>query len=68
MDKVKELTDAKVEENGQVEDKMSLEDELEGIKAQYTEASQKSNQYKDLSIRCLGAIEILEKLIADKSK
>ena len=62
MTKTKELTKKKISNNGQVED-MDLQKELESIVGQYNDAIEKKNQYDNLATRCMGAIEILKKLI-----
>lgn len=60
--KTKEVTDTKVSENGQIE-KSTPEQELESIKKQYEEALKQQQQYANLAQRCLGAIEILERMV-----
>ena len=62
MAKVKELTDTKVSENGVLE-QPTLQEELESIVKQHNEAVQKKEQYTNLAQRCLGAIEVLERMI-----
>ena len=64
--KTKELTKKKVSDNGQVED-VDLQKELESIVSQYNDAIEKKNQYDNLATRCLGAIEMLKKLIGDNN-
>ena len=64
MAKVKELTKTEVPENGTIE-KPTAEEELESIKLQYQDALEKQQQYANVAQRCLGAIEILERLIAN---
>ena len=60
--KTKEVTKTKVSDNGLLE-QPSLQKELDSIVSQYNEAVQKKSQYDNLATRCLGAIEILEKLM-----
>ena len=55
MAKVKELTKNKVSDDGIIE-KPTAEEELESIKVQYQNSL-------NIAQRCLGAIEILERLI-----
>tara|TARA_R100000152_G_C6550289_1_gene25068 strand:- start:244 stop:465 length:222 start_codon:yes stop_codon:yes gene_type:complete len=62
MTKTKELTKKKISNNGQVED-IDLQKELNSIVGQYNDAIEKKNQYDNLATRCIGAIEILKKLI-----
>ena len=45
--------------------KLSIEEEIESIKQQYNDAINKQQQYSNLAQRCLGAIEVLEKMIKD---
>ena len=65
--KAKEVTDTKVSDNGQVE-KATPEMELESIKKQYEEALKQQQQYANLAQRCLGAIEILERMVNVEEK
>lgn len=67
MDKVKEITNSKVDNNGQIE-KATPEMELESIKKQYEEAVKQQQQYANLVQRCLGAIEILERMVNSENK
>ena len=60
--KAKEVVDTQVSDNGQVE-KVTPEMELESIKKQYEEALKQQQQYANLAQRCLGAIEILERMV-----
>ena len=62
--KTKEVTETKVSDNGQIE-KATPEMELESIRKQYEEAV-KQQQYANLAQRCLGAIEILERMVNEK--
>ena len=62
MTKTKQLTDTKVSNNGQIE-KPTQEQELESIRKQYEEAVKQKQQYANLAQRCLGAIEVLERMI-----
>ena len=64
--KAKEVTEAKVSDNGQVE-KVTPEMELESIKKQYEDALKQQQQYANLAQRCLGAIEILERQIKEEN-
>ena len=63
--KAKEVTEAKVSDNGQVE-KVTPEMELESIRKQYEEAIKQQQQYANLAQRCLGAIEILERIVGNE--
>ena len=65
MTKTKQLTDTKVSNNGQIE-KPTQEQELESIRKQYEEAVKQQQQYANLAQRCLGAIEILERMVNTK--
>ena len=68
--KVKELTETKVSDNGQLEaeqEKSPKQLELESIIAQYNDAIQKKEAYANLAQRCLGAIEILERQIKEEN-
>ena len=65
--KAKEVVDTQVSDNGQVE-KVTPEMELESIKKQYDEAVKQQQQYANLAQRCLGAIEILERMIGNEEK
>ena len=62
MAKVKEITDTKVSDNGQLE-QPTLQEELETIVKQHNDAVQKKEQYSNLIQKCLGAIEVLERMI-----
>ena len=64
MAKVKELTKTEVAENGIIE-KPTAEEELESIKVQYQNALVEQQKQANVAQRCLGAIEILERLIAN---
>ena len=46
--------------------KLNIEEELESIKQQYNDAINKQQQYGNLAQRCLGAIEVLERMAEDK--
>ena len=61
----KEVTDSKVSDNGAIT-KPTPEEELESIKLQYQDSLEKQQQYANIAQRCLGAIEILERLLADE--
>jgi hypothetical protein len=65
--KAKEVVDTQVSDNGQVE-KVTPEMELESIKKQYEEAIKQQQQYANLAQRCLGAIEILERMTKVEDK
>ena len=65
MTKVKEMTDTKVGDNGQLK-QPTLQQELESIVKQHNEAMQKKEQYANLAQRCLGAIEVLERIIKNE--
>ena len=67
MAKVKELTETKVSDNGQIE-KPTPEMELESIKKQYEEAVKQQQQYANLAQRCLGAIEVLERMVKNEKE
>ena len=58
----KELTDTKVSDNGEIK-KPTPEQELESIRKQYEDAIKQQQQYANLAQRCLGAIEILERMV-----
>ena len=60
--KTKELTDTKVSDNGEAKEP-TLQEELESIVNQANGALQERNKQDDLYKRCLGAIEVLEKLV-----
>tara|TARA_R110002051_G_scaffold90216_1_gene158871 strand:- start:77 stop:301 length:225 start_codon:yes stop_codon:yes gene_type:complete len=60
----KEVTESKVSENGSIE-KPTAKEELESIKLQYQDSLEKQQQYANIAQRCLGAIEILERLTED---
>ena len=63
--KAKKVTESKVSDNGVIE-KPTPKEELESIKLQYQDAIEKQQQYANVAQRCLGAIEILERLIGDE--
>ena len=65
--KTKEITNKKVSENGQIE-KATPEMELESIKKQYEDSLKQQQQYANLAQRCLGAIEILERMVGNEEK
>ena len=65
--KAKEVVDTQVSDNGQVE-KVTPEMELESIKKQYEEALKQQTAYANLAQRCLGAIEILERMVGSEDK
>ena len=45
--------------------KFNVKEELESIKQQYNDAINKQKQYSNLAQRCLGAIEVLERMTED---
>ena len=63
--KFKETVTSKVSDNGTIE-KPTPEEELESIKIQYQDSLEKQQQYANIAQRCLGAIEILERFLADE--
>ena len=63
--KTKKVTESKVSDNGVIE-KPTPKEELESIKLQYQDSIEKQQQYANIAQRCLGAIEILERLIGDE--
>jgi len=65
--KAKEVVDTQVSDNGQVK-KVTPEMELESIKKQYEDALKQQQQYANLAQRCLGAIEILERIVGNEDK
>ena len=62
MTKVKEITETKVSDNGILE-QPTLKEELDTIVKQHNDAVQKKEQYSNLIQKCLGAIEVLERMI-----
>ena len=62
MAKVREITETKVSDNGVLE-QPTLQEELESIVKQHNDAVQKKEQYSNLIQKCLGAIEVLERMI-----
>ena len=64
MSKTKKLTDKQISDNGQIEG-LNLQKELDSIVNQYNDAIEKKKQYDNLATRCLGAIEMLNKLIGN---
>ena len=62
MAKTKELTKTEVSDNGEAKEP-TLQEELESIVKQYNDAVEKRNQFDNLATRCLGAIEVLEKMV-----
>ena len=63
--KTKKVTESKVSDNGAIT-KPTPKEELESIKLQYQDAIEKQQQYANVAQRCLGAIEILERLLVDE--
>jgi len=61
--KTKELTKTEVSDNGEIEEKSSKQTELDAIVNQYNDAVQKRDQFANLATRCLGAIEVMEKMV-----
>ena len=61
-DIAKELVGTQVGDNGEVTEP-TLQEELESIVAQYNDAVQKRDQFANLATRCLGAIEVMEKMV-----
>ena len=60
--KDKELTKVEVSDNGETKEP-TLKEELQSIVNQANEAIAERNKQDDLYKRCLGAIEVLEKLV-----
>ncbi len=60
--KDKELTKVEVSDNGEAKEP-TLKEELQSIVNQANEAIAERNKQDDLYKRCLGAIEVLEKLV-----
>ena len=60
--KDKELTNVEVSDNGEAKEP-TLKEELQSIVNQANEAIAERNKQDDLYKRCLGAIEVLEKLV-----
>ena len=60
--KDKELTKVEVSDNGETKEP-TLKEELQSIVNQANEALTERNKQDDLYKRCLGAIEVLEKLV-----
>ena len=60
--KEKELTKVEVSDNGKAKEP-TLQEELDSIVSQYNDAIEKRNQFDNLATRCLGAIEVLVKMI-----
>ena len=58
----KELVDTQVGDNGEVKEP-TFQEELESIVAQYNDAIKQRDQFSNLATRCLGAIEVLEKIV-----
>ena len=67
MAKVREITETKVSDNGVLE-QPTLQDELESIVKQYNDAVQKKEQYSNLIQKCLGAIEVLERMVKNEKE
>ena len=60
--KTKELTKTEVSDNGEAKEP-TLQEELQSIVDQANQALSERNKQEDLYKRCLGAIEVLEKLV-----
>ena len=60
--KTKELTKTEVSDNGEAKEP-TLQEELQSIVDQANQALAERNKQEDLYKRCLGAIEVLEKLV-----
>jgi len=60
--KTKELTKTEVSDNGEAKEP-TLKEELQSIVDQANQALAERNKQEDLYKRCLGAIEVLEKLV-----
>ena len=56
------MTKVEVSDNGKAKEP-TLQEELDSIVSQYNDAIEKRNQFDNLATRCLGAIEVLEKMI-----
>ena len=61
-DMAKELVDTQVGDNGEVKEP-TFQEELESIVAQYNDAIKQRDQFSNLATRCLGSIEVLEKIV-----
>ena len=67
MAKVKEITETKVSDNGEIKSESvdsitSIDKRIESLTAQHNEAVQKRDQFANLVTRCLGGLEILQGL------
>ena len=60
--KTKELTKTEVSDNGEAKEP-TLQEELQSIVDQANQALAERNKQEDLYKRCLGAIEVYEKMI-----
>ena len=60
--KTKELTKTEVSDNGEAKEP-TLKEELQSIVDQANQALAERNKQEDLYKRCLGAIEVLEKMV-----
>ena len=65
--KEKQVTDTKVSDNGVLE-QPTLQEELEAIVNQHNDAVQKKEQYSNLIQKCLGAIEVLERMVKNEKE
>ena len=67
MAKVKEITETKVSDNGEIKSESidnfaSIDKRIESLTAQHNEAVQKRDQFANLVTRCIGGLEILQGL------
>ena len=68
MAKVKEITETKVSDNGEIKSESlidsitSIEKRIESLTVQHNEAVQKRDQFANLVTRCIGGLEILQGL------
>ena len=68
MAKVKEITETKVGDNGEIKSESvidsitSIEKRIESLTVQHNEAVQKRDQFANLVTRCIGGLEILQGL------
>ena len=60
--KAKEVTKTEINDNGEVKEP-TIQEALESIRIQANGALQERNKQDDLYKRCLGAIEVLEKMV-----
>ena len=67
MAKVKEITETKVSDNGEIKSESvdsitSIDKRIESLTVQHNEAVQKRDQFANLVTRCIGGLEILQGL------